>query len=274
MGPELASGRTGSAGYRGATGGERRLQGRDRRRRRLQGRRGWRRRRLSGRLGEATGRAGCGWDQVSGCRLARIQNGPPENYRNGSHAAGIQDSVAARRRARHSQRRMGPARPTPRRAGGFAPRRAGGHAATPRRPRRDGRPDHAATPPRRDAPAGPRRDATGCPPAGGRLRSRRLRPAPELGRAGRHNGTKPLAEQAPGAKVGFVRDCRPTAPATKKEPGRARRSHTSVAAGQQSSPAGVARPRSGGRLAATRSKAVRPSGSSSPPGGVRYTRSG
>ena len=127
------------------------------------------------------------------------------------------------------------------------------HAATPP-------PDHAATP---RLPAG-RWTATE-PATPGRPRARSGGP-PQL--------DETFGRASPGRRGGI----RPRLPADgpcHQEGARAgRRSHTSVAAGQQSSPAGVDRPRSGGRLAVTRSKAVRPSGSSSPPGGVRYTRSG
>ena len=209
---------------------QRRLQGRDRRRRRL------------GRPAAA----GYGCDQVSGAPARRVaerrQPELPERGRRSLPAIGAGSPRIGE--ATDSAMRVGPARTARRdrtpasfrtgrrrrpdctpRSRRHRQRRTGrpAHAATGRRLRRDGprpAPRRAGRPtPRR--PTGPRRDATACPPAGGRLRSRRLRAAPELGRAGRHNGTKPLAEQAPGAEVGLVRDCRPAAPATEKEPGRA-----------------------------------------------------
>ena len=187
----------------------------------------------------------------------------------------------ARRRHSGPRRRETAGAPLPM-ADGTGP----AHAATGRRLRAaTGRPDHAATPPPAYAATGRPDHAAATPPPA-------LAATPPVP-AGRWTATEPATPGRPRARSGgppqqdetFGRaspgrrgGTRPRLPAggpCHQEGARAgRRSRMSVAAGQQSSPAGVARPRSSGRLAVTRSKAVRQSGSSSPPGGVRCTRSG
>ncbi len=127
------------------------------------------------------------------------------------------------------------------------------HAATPR-------PDHAATP---RLPAGKWTATEPATPARPRARS-----------GGPPQLDETFGRASPGRQGGIRPPLAPDGPCHQEGARAGRRSHTSVAVGQQRSPAGADRPRSGGRLAAIRSKAVRPSGSSSPPGGVRYTRSG
>ena len=235
-GSGTGSGRTGSAGYRGASGGTAGYRGATGGTAGYRGATGGAGGYRGGAGGSYRGGAGGGAGGYRGGSGAGGDRGGPARPPAGRGAGGTRYRDAGSPGSRTARpRTTGTGRTPPAfktvspRDGGRAtpnggwdrpgPRRDGPAASLPRRPGRTTPRRPGRTTPRRPGRTTPRRP--GCPPAVGRLRSRRLRPAPELGRAGRHNGTEPLAEQAPSAKVGFVHDCRPTAPATKKAPGRA-----------------------------------------------------